>query len=58
MPSFETKMWWAVMFTGLILLGLAVAAKKQNWGWATWLSGFLLAGLFAVMMECMWWLAE
>jgi len=51
-------MWWAVMFTGLILIGLAVAAKKQNWGWATWLSGFLLAGLFAVMMECMWWLAE
>jgi hypothetical protein len=58
MASFEIKMWWAVLFTGLILIGLAVAAKKQSWGLVTALSGFLLAGLFAVMMECMWWIAE
>jgi len=51
-------MGWAVLFTGLILIGLAVAARKQNWWVVTGLSGFLVAGLFMLLTECLWWLAE
>jgi hypothetical protein len=58
MPSFGVKLWWAVLFTGLMLIGLAVAARKQNWWVVTGLSGFLVAGLFMLLTECLWWLAE
>lgn len=58
MASFEIKMWWALLTTGLVLIGLAVAAKARNWWLVTALSGFVLAGLFAVMMECMWWISS
>lgn len=58
MASFEIKMWWAILFTGLILIGLGVAAKARNWWLVTALSGFMVAGLFAVMMECMWWIGN
>lgn len=56
MPSFAVKMWWAVAFTGLICIGLARATRTRHWGLVTLLSGFLVAGLFAFMMELMWWI--
>jgi hypothetical protein len=58
MPSFGIRLWWAVLVTGLLLLGLAVAGKMHRWGLVTLLSGFLVAGLFMVLTECVWWLAE
>ena len=58
MPSFYAKMWWAVLVTGLILIGLAVAGRKQVWWAVTALTVCLLAGLFMVMTESLWWLAE
>ncbi len=57
MLSFPVKMWCAIVVTGLFLLAMGAAAQKKNWAWVTLLSGLLIAGLFMVTTEMLWWMA-
>jgi hypothetical protein len=57
MISYPVKMWWAVAITGVICIALAAAARKRRWDWVTLLSGLLVAGLFMVTTEMLWWMS-